>query len=172
MTGSYLIIINDDRANDTSAYDLSYNLLDQACAHELPTCRTVEGVLEHPTDINLYYFYMPEQMNGLTIKEIDRVIEPFTSTINGGDYTNLKDNVKLNIKPPIAKPGAIIYFAVSDNGGNDLGAYKIDFAQGDGTPVLRAPVALCKEDLVFTIPSNSRRMILITIAMMIAKLSK
>jgi hypothetical protein len=154
MTGTYLIVVNDDRANDTSSYHLSYNLLDPACAQELATCHTVEGVLEHPTDINLYYFHMPEQINGMIIKEIDKVIELFTSTINGGDYTNLKDNVKINIKPPIAEPGAIIYFAVSDNGGNDLGAYKIDFTQSDDIPVLSAPVALCKENLIFTIPAS------------------
>ncbi|NND34847.1 MAG: hypothetical protein HKN76_19835 [Saprospiraceae bacterium] len=155
MSGSYLLLINDDRANDTSHYYLTYNLLDVACAQELPTCRTMESALDVKADINLYYFMMPEQMNGLTIKEIDRVIEPFGIIINANDYTILKDNVKLHFESPMANPGSIIYLALSDNAGNDTGGYKIDFIKDEGEePGLSAPVALCREGLSFTLPPS------------------
>ena len=155
MAGSYLLLYNDERANDLGEYYLSYNLLDPACAQELPSCRTMEGYLDHKTDINLYYFMMPEQMNGLKIKEIDKVIEPFGVIVNDGDYTILKGSVKLEFDPPKANPGDIIYLALSDNAGNDLGQYKVDFEQNSlDEPSLSAPVAICRQDLSFTIPSS------------------
>ncbi|MCB0664805.1 MAG: hypothetical protein KDC80_03240 [Saprospiraceae bacterium] len=149
-SGTYLIILNDDRANDTSSYYLTYNKLDISCARELPLCHEFEAGFEVKADINLYYFFMPEQRSPLEIKEIDAVIEPYSSLIFNHQFENKKDNVKLKLDLPEIETGNIVFLAMSDNGGNDLGRYK--FKPGASFSTGNAPVALIKKGLEFTLP--------------------
>lgn len=152
-SGSYLMILNDDRANDTSSYFLTYKRLDISCAKDLALCGVVEDSLETKADIDLYYYFLPAQTTNLEFREIDPVIEPYASIIYDGTYQNLKDNVKLTLPMPHMDPGALVFLALSDNGGNDLGKYKVrPTIQNSFSSI--PPVAVVKQDLVFTIPTS------------------
>ncbi len=151
--GIYTILINDDRANDTSKYYLAVNQLSINCAEELSLCQVVRDSFDVLSDLNLYYFYMPDQSTSIEIKEIDPVIEFFASVIYDGTHTNYKDNVKLNLQIFEPTVGSLVFLALSDNGANDIGRYKITSLNSEnfqGSP----PVAITKQDLTFNIPPS------------------
>jgi hypothetical protein len=153
IAGSYTFLVCDDRANDTSRYNLMFNRLNPDCARELSFCELATDSFDVLSDLNLYYFRMPEDTFDLQVRERDPVIEPYATLIYNGNYISQKDNVQLNLRIGQPLPGSLVFLAVSDNGGNDTGRYRIKTISDEhasGSP----PVAMVKENLTFGIPPS------------------
>ncbi|MCB0688781.1 MAG: hypothetical protein KDC53_19725 [Saprospiraceae bacterium] len=158
LTGEYILLINDDRANDTSTYYLSYNKLDIQCAEELALCREHIDSFNTLADLNLYYFFTSAEPLQFEVKEIDASIEPYSSLIYNDTYQNAKDNVKLKIVTPDIGGGSLVFLALSDNGGNDLGRYRIrPVIQATFTPT--PPIAIARQGVEFFLPASGELII-------------
>ncbi len=153
IAGSYTFLVCDDRANDTSRYSLTFNRLDPGCASELSFCELATDSFDVLSDLNLYYFRMPADTLNLEIRERDPVIEPYATLIYHGNHFSQKDNVQLDLRIGQPLPGSLVFLAVSDNGGNDTGRYRIKTISEEhttGSP----PVAMVKENPTFGIPPS------------------
>src|SRR5690606_24208794 len=96
IAGSYTLLVCDDRANDTSPYNLTFNRLNTGCASELSFCELAIDSFDVQSDLNLYYFRMPADTIYLGIQERDPVIEPYATLIYHGNHFSQKDNVQLD----------------------------------------------------------------------------
>ncbi len=152
--GMYTILLSDDRANDKSEYHFSISLINPDCAYPLALCQRQEVDLERPAELNLYYFYMAEKINPIKIKEIDRNLEFYVNIVNDQMVITKKEASKVIINGDDLIPGQFTYLIVSDNGGNDVGKYRIGPEESIDGEGIDPPVAFSRKEIHRKIPDN------------------
>lgn len=152
-SGQYLVVLTDDRANDLSEYSLFFHTLDVACVEPANTCQTITGKLGQRGEVVHYQFNaQPGSVVSATVKEIDTKIEP-VAVLMDESYTviaRVAHSEKAQLINLNITSGGLLHLVVFDQGGNDLGRFKLEWLQS-GDQSYSGPVAVCQPFLQKTL---------------------
>lgn len=155
-SGQYLVVISDDRANDFSTYHMYFHTVDGTCTEQVNTCQVIAGALEQRCGVVHYQFSAePGTSVSATVKEIDAAIEPIMVLLDG-DYQQLGragHSEKAILANLTVKVGGTLHLLVFDQGGNDLGRFKVEWLQS-GENQASGPVAVCKPQIAKTLENS------------------
>ncbi len=152
-SGQYLVVLSDDRANDLSEYSLFFHTIDETCVEPVNTCQILTGELgQHGEVVHYQFNVQPGAIVSATVKEIDTKIEPVAVLLD--ESYNLLARVSHSDKAQLTNikisTGGILHLVVFDQGGNDLGRYKLEWLQS-GDQNYSGPVAVCQPFLQKTL---------------------